>query len=216
MLNYENPADAWYDPKNLTSWTLSGGTLSNAGRQSSTPLEGTGSMTWQYLVSLSSMNFPAITADGWQVALSGSKYTMETLIRIDSITTTGSSSYRLCSLTIGDKIEIVKPTGAGLNYHIEAGTYYGGVNAHVGPDLEIGSQYHVALVKDGTKARCFVNGIRVGAETTESATSISRSRFVVSRPLNAGAVFTTDATRLTFGVARYWDDFVPPTSFPTF
>lgn len=213
MLNYEKASDAWYDPKNLTSWFLGGGTLSNGGQQFTSPLEGTGSMTWSLAASTCTMQYPQAQINGWAVSASGSKYTLETLLRIDTITTTNSISNRIAFLNQGHSINIVKPSGAGSLFHIEANTYYG--NAILSsPDLIVGQIYHVALVKDGSKARLFVGGMMVG-ESTETNTSTSKSILYVERPLNSGYSYTTDATRMTFGVARYWNNFTPPTSFPT-
>ena len=89
-----------------------------------------------------------------------------------------------------------------------------------GPFLSLNQWYHLALVRDGSTYKLFVDG----TQATLSAGSASAVNLGTPKPCRIGAAAdgTTapytgyiDELRLTKGVARYTSNFTPPTSpFP--
>lgn len=82
--------------------------------------------------------------------------------------------------------------------------------------FNIGTWYHVAVVRSGTTMMLFVNGTQVGTTTTIAATW-----YDTTAPLRIGAIGVTgyeyyfygniDEIRITKGVARYTANFIQPT-----
>lgn len=82
-----------------------------------------------------------------------------------------------------------------------------------------GAWTHIALVRNGTAARLFINGVKVVELTGLTYTAFTASSTDISWDTRwAGGFGMTgyvDECRLTRGVARYWADFSPPTeAFP--
>lgn len=86
--------------------------------------------------------------------------------------------------------------------------------------LSLNTYYHIALVRDGTTLRLFIDGTADGTE------SVSGSLTTNTTPLIIGAASSTaefgwngrlDEIRITKGVARYTSNFTPPSAaFPDF
>ncbi|WP_081667957.1 LamG domain-containing protein [Metapseudomonas resinovorans] len=84
--------------------------------------------------------------------------------------------------------------------------------------LSLNAYHHLALVRDGTTLRLFIDGIADGTATVSGALMTNTA------PLNIGAASSSaeygwngrlDEVRITKGVARYTANFTPPTAaFP--
>lgn len=106
---------------------------------------------------------------------------------------------------------LVSPFGWGVGRNLVAWDYLTGSTA------TINTWYHVAVSRQGTSLRVFVNGTQVGATVTNS-----QSYNLSSTLLTIGSQGTTyylngyiDDLRITKGVARYTANFTAPTAaFP--
>ena len=79
-----------------------------------------------------------------------------------------------------------------------------------------GQMFHVAISREGTNLRMFIDGVELGTATTDSTDfSGSTSTFAVGAlPIPAQNVLgSIGAVRITKGVARYIENFTPPTEF---
>jgi len=76
-------------------------------------------------------------------------------------------------------------------------------------------QYHVAVTRNGTDLRFFMNGVQVGSTVTDS-TDMTGATAGVSLGSHVSAQYfdgSMGALRITKGVARYTANFTPPTEF---
>jgi len=79
--------------------------------------------------------------------------------------------------------------------------------------LNINTWYHIAVTRQGTQLKCFVDGNQVGSTITDSTNIISTEPFNIGR--GYGGTVTTNSyiqdVRITKGLARYTANFTPPT-----
>ena len=85
--------------------------------------------------------------------------------------------------------------------------------------LAVNTWKHVALCRNGSTIRCFVDGVQIGTDKTYSdAFHDSTARLAVGAPSYGATPYFTgyiDDFRLTVGVGRYTTNFDPPTeAFP--
>ena len=84
----------------------------------------------------------------------------------------------------------------------------------------INTFFNIAVSRQGTDLRVFVDGVQLGATVTDSTDFTGSAVTVYIGSLNGVAQLVTGnigATRITKGVARYTTDFTPPAAFyPTF
>ena len=121
----------------------------------------------------------------------------------------GAVSYLLANSN--SKYIVINAAGTTLS-QIGWGTF---PNASVTP----GIWQHVAMCRDATTARTFVNGISVGTESANTTTSATAASFgIVNVPTRSDLnAFTgqLDDIRYTQGVARYTGNFnIPTAAFP--
>ena len=79
--------------------------------------------------------------------------------------------------------------------------------------LNINTWYHIAVTRQGTQLKCFLDGNQVGSTITDSTNIISTEPFNIARGYG-GVVYTTgyiQDVRITKGLARYTANFTPPT-----
>lgn len=92
--------------------------------------------------------------------------------------------------------------------------YYNG-NYRIGPAGVVSSSTwsHIAISRDGTSTRAFVNGVQVGSTYTDSNSYPERAVKIGADP-NASFAFTgyIDEVRITKGNSRYTGTFTPATS----
>ena len=78
--------------------------------------------------------------------------------------------------------------------------------------LNINTWYHIAVTRQGTQLKCFVDGNQVGSTITDSTNLISTEPFNIGR--GYGGTVTTNSyiqdVRITKGLARYTANFTPP------
>jgi hypothetical protein len=83
--------------------------------------------------------------------------------------------------------------------------------------LSSGQWYHLALVRNGSEVRYFINGA-MDATTFTASTNFTDSTLLVGRVGDSAAYYLNgyiDDLRITKGVARYTANFTPPTApFP--
>ena len=111
-------------------------------------------------------------------------------------------------------------------YFNSSGVIYYYVNssdAITGSTLSTGTWYHIAVCRSGTNTKMFINGTQVGSTFSDSTNYGCGAQ----RPIIGGSDYYTgsqqnlvgyiDDFRITNGVARYTDNFTPPTaSLPTY
>ena len=98
--------------------------------------------------------------------------------------------------------------------------YYntGGGNQITGPTLSLNSWYHIALVKNVTTTKLYVNGSSVGSFSDGSTYLVGTSRPIIgtdgNSPAAAGYSFNgyISNLRVVVGVGVYTGPFIPPTS----
>jgi hypothetical protein len=93
---------------------------------------------------------------------------------------------------------------------------YSETNASAG--ISVGNWYHIAVAREGTNLRVFVDGTQIGADVTDS-TDIQSTVVLKMMSLDGtqqGANGWLDNVRITKGVARYTSNFTAPTeAYPT-
>ncbi len=78
--------------------------------------------------------------------------------------------------------------------------------------ININTWYHIAVTRQGTQLKCFVDGNQVGSTITDSTNIISTEPFNIGRGYG-GVKYTTgyiQDVRITKGLARYTANFTPP------
>lgn len=133
-------------------------------------------------------------------------YTIEMWLRFDSV---GGTQF------IYDMRPLAAGSGPIIAYFGGAWQIYlnGGFNI-AGGSAVINTWYHVALARDSSTTRFFVNGVQVGSNFTDAHNYGASQYIVLGAPADAlGAlqfVGYMDDVRLTVGVARYTAAFTPP------
>ena len=82
-----------------------------------------------------------------------------------------------------------------------------------------GTIYKIAFVRSGNKGYLFVDGVLVASATQTATPVVNTQLFRIGRdPTNTSRDFRghIDMVRVTKGVARYTENYTPPTSFDTF
>jgi hypothetical protein len=81
------------------------------------------------------------------------------------------------------------------------------------PGISLNTWHHLAVVRDGTKARMYLDGVQIGTEQTLTATSISNTALRVGSQFNNNYGIDSnklmDELRITLG-CRYYGNFAPP------
>ena len=108
-------------------------------------------------------------------------------------------------------------TGTGIGFESYQSGNGGGINA---PATVAQNQWHhIAVSRQGTLTRLFLNGALVGSVTLPNQTVSSAAPMLVGRTAASGYPYDLngyiDDLRITSGVARYTENFTPPDSLPT-
>lgn len=85
-----------------------------------------------------------------------------------------------------------------------------GWNSLGGPfNIEANTWYHLAVVRKGSEGKCFLNGFNNNAQSMLGAPTITGNVDIGTNQFGSfdGVI---DEWRLTKGVARYWNNFMPP------
>lgn len=110
---------------------------------------------------------------------------------------------------IGANAHTIYQSGSGLSF------WNGGANIIVSNQIVASDRYHhIAFVRFGGMAHLFLEGVLIGSATYSNTLSNNGVRTGNVTPTNpaGGAI---DELRITRGVARYTEDFTPPTApFP--
>lgn len=80
-----------------------------------------------------------------------------------------------------------------------------------GTTIAINTWYHVALTRQGTSVKLFVNGLQNGSTLTDSVAKVSAPIVIGARQSDLGAKFAgyIDEIRVSRGIARYTGTFTP-------
>ena len=79
-----------------------------------------------------------------------------------------------------------------------------------------GQMHHVAVCRDGTNLRMFIDGVELGTATTDSSNITGSTSVLAIGAIPIPLQFVNGsigAVRITKGVARYTENFTPPTEF---
>jgi hypothetical protein len=150
------------------------------------------------------------------MALESSNCTVEAWIRVASFANaptiyatgeTSSSGFLFCVSTLGGLQVFSQSTGPNIG------------STHLTETLSANVWYHVALTRETSTWRVFLNGVQQGSTTNSGTYSANASMFVGARTYtgSVGGFFDgyIDDLRITKGVARYTASFTPPTAqFP--
>lgn len=147
----------------------------------------------------------------------GNRLTVELFVKVRTLTKTGMIFDFRPPNTNGNYLVLSYTPSGTLTYNVH------GVDHVVAPAGTVGISNgwtHYALVVDGSTLRMFVGGVMVGSfngVTNYNASNhvrIGRSAFAASTAYPDAAF---DELRITKGVARYTENFTPPTEpFPNF
>ena len=80
--------------------------------------------------------------------------------------------------------------------------------------LNIDTWYHIAVTRQGTQLKCFVDGNQAGSTITNSTNLISTEPLNIGRGYGGGVATNSyiQDVRITKGLARYTSNFTPPTA----
>lgn len=176
-----------------------------------------------------SRNSSITFADNAALEVGSSTFTLEGFFRFDRILATTEdftllSKWRTDTDERSHRLYVTGPSAGGaLRFATSTdGTAGDEVVVHDFPFVpEVSRWYHVAVCRDGTTSRMFIDGQQVGIDKTDSRTYYDgTSLFAVggymdgasSVAANSGLEGWMDGVRLTVGVARYTANFTPPSS----
>lgn len=86
------------------------------------------------------------------------------------------------------------------------------------PTVSANTWYHLAMVRDGSTTRVFVDGNIIRTESSTGSSNYTHQYFIIGGYYNPSYTMNgyIDDFRVTTGVARYTANFTPPTAkFPT-
>ena len=103
--------------------------------------------------------------------------------------------------------------GSGTLYY-----YANGANRITGSSLSTGTWYHIAVARSGTSTKMFINGTQTGSTYTDSTayTNTTFRPWIGADSYSSGSPPTNylnayvDDLRITKGIARYTQNFIPP------
>lgn len=143
----------------------------------------------------------------------GNTYTIEAWIRpTDAITLTGVF-FLGSSSSNTNRLQLNMQSGGLYTYEDTSGNAGVGVNGGIGI-IQPNEWCHIALVRDGnTTNRLFINGVKVAESVPTRNTQSTYSNFYVGIARNSSTLKYfpghIDDFRITRGIAKYADDFVP-------
>jgi len=79
--------------------------------------------------------------------------------------------------------------------------------------LTVDTWYHIALVRNGNNFRFFMNGVSKGTQTDTDPVPDNTANLNIGRSQYPATLLSAyvDEYRVSKGIARWWDNFTPPT-----
>lgn len=111
--------------------------------------------------------------------------------------------------------EIYNEVGIGNNFYL----YKGGANRITGAPWTVNTWQHIALTRQGSTVRLWLNGVQEGSDYTDSSTIAASKLYIGELGASGGSNYLgyVDEIRVTKDVCRYTGTFTPPsTPFPNY
>lgn len=176
-----------------------------------------------------SRNSSVTFADNAALEIAAQSYTVEGFFRFERVPVLSEemtllSKYRTDTDNRSWRLYLTGPDAGGLLKFSTStdGTLADVVDVHGFPFIPITNRwYHIAVERDGTTSRLFIDGQQVGIDQTDSRTYFdSNAAVAISGRMdgattvaaNSGLEGWVDGVRFTIGLARYGGNFAPPTS----
>lgn len=160
-----------------------------------------------------------LTISDSALSVSSGDFTAEFFVYITSLAAVNGLLFWGSSSSNANRVQCDVKTDGSIAFYVEDGSAANNNLTSAAGVISTNTWYHVAIVRDGSTMRLFVNGASVATPITQTVTVAAASTLYLGLARNSGSArYLTgymDELRVTVGTARYTADFTAPSSaFP--